>query len=134
MIERLLIAFALLIVGYAVYQLYVRAQLARPAQGDPLLAGVPNGVPIILYFTTPMCIPCRTVQLPALNRLQQEVPVSVVRVDATEQPEAADRWGVISAPTTFIIDSAGKTHAVNHGVADFEKLKRQLSSLRTTVR
>ncbi|MBK8021697.1 MAG: thioredoxin family protein [Chloroflexi bacterium] len=129
MIERLLIAFVLLVVGFVVYRLYVRRQLARPLQSDPLLADAPTGVPVILYFTTPMCIPCKTVQLPALNRVLQETQVSVIRVDATEQPDAADRWGVFCAPTTFVIDPHGKTHAVNHGVADFDKLMRQLAGI-----
>lgn len=129
MIERLVLALALLVIGFGAYRLFVQMQLARPVHGDPLLVGVQSGRPTILYFTTPMCIPCRTIQMPALNRLEREMAVQVVRVDATENPDAADRWGVFSAPTTFIIDSHGKTQAVNHGVADFETLKRQLARI-----
>jgi thiol-disulfide isomerase/thioredoxin len=130
MIERLAVALILLVVGYLVYRAYTGAQLARPVEADSLLRGRMPGIPAVLYFTTPTCIPCRTIQMPALTRLHDELGVQVLRVDATEQPEDADRWGVFSAPTTFIIDGKGKTHAVNHGVADFEKLKHQINQLR----
>ncbi|HLU09976.1 MAG TPA: thioredoxin family protein [Oceanobacillus sp.] len=131
MLERLLFTLILLAAGVVIYQLSVRNQIRRTsafAQTDPLLQAVKPGVPTILYFTTPTCAPCRTQQTPALARLQSELgdAVQIVRVDATEHPEDADRWGVFSAPTTFIIDASGHTRAVNHGVADDHKLKRQL--------
>jgi hypothetical protein len=40
----------------------------------------------------------------------------------------ADYWGVLSAPTTFIIDARGQPRAVNHGLASMEKLLRQLEA------
>ena len=131
MLERLLITLFLLAVGTAVYYLFVHNQIRRTsvfAQTDPLLLALKPGVPIILYFTTPTCAPCQTQQTPALARLQSEMgdSVQIVRVDATEHPEDADRWGVFSAPTTFVIDASGHTRAINHGVADDHKLKRQL--------
>lgn len=131
MLERLLFTLILLAAGVVIYQLSVRNQIRRTsafAQTDPLLQAVKPGVPTILYFTTPTCAPCHTQQTPALARLQSELgdAVQIVRVDATEHPEDADRWGVFSAPTTFIIDASGHTRAVNHGVADDHKLKRQL--------
>lgn len=131
MLERLLITLFLLAVGGCAYHLFLRAQLQRTSalvQADPLLRDLKRGVPAIVYFTTPTCAPCRTIQSPALARLQNDYGdgIQIVRIDATEHPEDADRWGVFSAPTTFIIDSSGRTRAVNHGVADDQKLKRQL--------
>jgi thiol-disulfide isomerase/thioredoxin len=131
MLERLLITLILLAAGVIVYQLSVRNQIRRTstfAQTDPLLQALKPGVPTILYFTTPTCSPCETQQTPALARLQSELGdrVQIVRVDATEHPEDADRWGVFSAPTTFVLDASGQTRAVNYGVADNHKLKRQL--------
>jgi hypothetical protein len=35
----------------------------------------------------------------------------------------------LSVPTTYIIDSQGQPRFVNHGVALYEKLSRQLANL-----
>jgi thiol-disulfide isomerase/thioredoxin len=131
MIERLLVALMLLALGFAAYQVMNRRQISRTtalAPNDPLLSGVKPGVATIVYFTTPTCIPCKTQQMPALNRLQQELgeAVQIVQVDATEDPDAAQRWGVLSVPTTFVLDAMGTTRAVNHGVAETDKLRQQL--------
>lgn len=89
------------------------------------------GKPVILYFTTPTCMPCKTVQRPALQRLKEQVgeKLQVIEIDATRQPEIASRWGVISVPTTFIIDGKGDPRHVNHGIAPLEKLQKQLKDL-----
>jgi thiol-disulfide isomerase/thioredoxin len=131
MIERVIFALALLIIGYAIYRLHNAAHKRRTSEiavTDPILSQTRSGASVIVYFTTPTCIPCKTVQQPTLARLQGEMgdALQVVRIDTTERPADANRWGVMSAPTTFVIDSHGKTRAVNHGVADYATLKRQL--------
>jgi hypothetical protein len=70
-------------------------------------------------------------QRPAIQRLLSEMGdgVQVIEVDALEQPEAADRWGVLSIPTTFILDRQGQPREINYGVARAEKLKHQLQGL-----
>ena len=132
MIARLLITGLVLAAGFILYQRYSHTHLQRVAQLgsiDPILASTILGIPTIVYFTTPTCIPCRTRQQPALEQLQTELGVNgvqVIKVDATENPSAADRWGVLSAPTTFILDENGQPRDVNYGVADIQKLKRQI--------
>ncbi len=134
MFERLLIAVAISAVGVAVWIAYNRLSVRHVAQFapvDPLLANVPTGVPAILYFTTPFCEPCRTLQKPALAQLEAEFgpAIYVLQVDAAEQPDVADRWGVFSAPTTFILDKQRTPRQVNRGVASAETLKKQLAQL-----
>lgn len=131
MLERTLFAVALMIMGVVAYHLYTRYHLVKAtanASTDPLLQTLKPGVPAVLYFTTPGCIPCRTQQQPTLARLQADwgEGIQVIQIDASEQSDAADRWGVFSAPTTFILDGAQQVHEVNYGVADLPKLKRQL--------
>ncbi|HLE53485.1 MAG TPA: hypothetical protein VI755_15570, partial [Anaerolineales bacterium] len=41
----------------------------------------------------------------------------------------ADYWGVLSVPTTFIIDRRGRPRRVNHGVASAEKLFKQIEDV-----
>jgi hypothetical protein len=55
--------------------------------------------------------------------------IQVIEVDAAAQPELADYWGVLSVPTTFIIDARGRPRRVNHGVASAEKLERQIEEV-----
>ena len=131
MLERLFIVVALAGVAVFVYRLAVRRHVRRVTASngrDALLDTLRDGVPAIVYFTTPQCMPCKTQQLPALRMIETELGdcVQVVRVDATEQPETAERWGVFSVPTTFIIDAEGQARDVNYGVADANKLRRQL--------
>lgn len=133
MVERTLIVILLFILGFAAYTLFTRRQINRVASldsaQDPILSRLAPGIPAIVYFTTPYCLPCRTQQQPALARLREtlgETNVQIIQIDATEDPDSADRWGVFSAPTTFVIDRNGKTTAVNHGVADTFKLRQQL--------
>lgn len=131
MIERLIAALVLLVVGVVAYRTLLVWQIRRTkalAPSDPLLAGLKPGVPTVLYFTTPMCAPCKTQQTPALERLKAQLgeAVQIVRVDATEHPDAAQRWGVLSVPTTFILDGKGATRAVNNGVTEANTLRQQI--------
>lgn len=134
MIERLLIVAAVAVLAAAAYHLFRRWEVwrvTRLAPGDPLLAGRRPNTPAILYFTTPFCAPCKTQQRPALRQLVDELgdQVQVIEVDATAQPDAANRWGVLSVPTTFILDRAGNPRQVNHGVTPLDTLRHQVQGL-----
>ena len=75
--------------------------------------------------------PCKTVQRPALNRVTQLLGDSlhVVEIDATQRPDLAKRWGVMSVPTTFLLDARGEARYVNNGVIRAEKLMEQIETL-----
>lgn len=89
------------------------------------------GRPAILYFTTPGCVPCRTIQRPALAQIQElwNDDLQIITIDALDRPRMADHWGVLSVPTTFIIDPQGQPRTVNHGVTRAEILMRQLEEV-----
>lgn len=129
MLERLILALALLAVGYLLVRRFQSNQLKRASAADPLLADLTPDRPTIVYFTTPGCMTCKTAQQPALQRLQQALAgrLHVVQVDASQHPDAATRWGVQTAPTTFVLDSSGKPIAVNNGFADEALLRKQLN-------
>lgn len=132
MIERIVIVFALIGAAVLLWQLYHRWSLGRLQQAaprDPLLTGIRQGVPVIVYFTAPFCAPCRTIQKPAIERLQRELgdALQVVHVDASQDEEAAARWGVFSLPTTVILDHHHAVRHINRGVATREKLSLQLA-------
>lgn len=133
MIERLLILLLLVVAGYVAYRLFTRRQVraaAAQAPSDPLLADVTPGAPSIVYFTTSSCAPCRLQQTPYLERLQREMTnLRVIRVDAEQNPDAADRWRVFSVPTLFVLDRDGTPRRVYNGVVDPETLKRDLEQV-----
>ncbi len=117
--------------GLAAYALSTRLALARVRLKNVSSSLFRSGKPAILYFTTPTCAPCKTIQRPAIQRLQEQMGdrLQIVEIDATDKPEVADEWGVLSVPTTFIIDAKGLPRHVNHGVATLEKLWQQIQSL-----
>ncbi len=126
---RFLVAFGFVGAGLIVYALSGRLVLARVKNDASTL--FQHGKPAILYFTTPSCVPCKTIQRPAIQRLQEQMGdgLQIVEIDATARPELADEWGVFSVPTTFIIDAKGSPRHVNYGVVTEAKLWRQLHSL-----
>ncbi len=129
---RLGIAVALSLLGMAAVWGWNRFQLRRLGRvgGGPLrgLETLRDGVPGILYFTTPDCQVCLAAQKPALMRLEAELGagIQIVEVDAAAQRELADYWGVLSVPTTFIIDGSGQPRHINHGLTSKDKLRRQV--------
>jgi len=88
------------------------------------------GAFVLVYFTTPSCVPCKTVQRPAIESLDRLLgkALQVIEIDASQQPELASRWGVLSVPTTFVIDPRGEVRHINHGVARAERLLLQIHS------
>lgn len=134
MVERLMIAasiaalFGLLRVVFRAYGA-ARMDRATEALTPDLLAelGLEPG-PGIVYFWTETCGQCRTMQAPALDRVREALPqVQVMSINAVERPAVASRFGVLTVPTTAVIDGAGSLRAVNHGYADVETLKGQLT-------
>lgn len=87
--------------------------------------------PVLVYFTTPDCTPCKTVQRPAIERVSNLLgeKLQVVEINAYERPDLATTWGVMSVPTTFVIDRRGEARYVNNGVARAEKLLEQIHTL-----
>ena len=55
----------------------------------------------------------------------------MIEIDAIAQSNLADYWGVLSLPTTFIIDSHGRPRKVNHGVVNAENLFNQIRDVET---
>jgi len=129
---RALIALAIAGVGIGVYELTNRAVLMRASRKTYRgLESFQPGSPAILYFTTPACVPCKTVQRPAIQSVQQKIKdgLQVIEVDASAQPDLADHWGVLSVPTTFIINKSGEPRHVNHGVTRADKLLKQIEKI-----
>jgi len=127
-LTRSLITLLLITSGLALYWLTNRVLLARVRGRKLGLESLQPGIPAILYFTSPTCVPCKTVQRPELSRLKEMMGdgLQIIQVDCTERPDLATDWGVLSVPTTFIIDAKGRPRGVNHGVTRADKLYKQI--------
>lgn len=128
MLERLLLVLAIAIALVVIYHIARRLSLRRRSRYGLELEQYHVGRPAILYFTTPGCAPCMTIQRPALEQIADLYgkKIQIIEINALVQTQLADRWGVLSVPTTFIIDDQGRPRGVNHGIAKAEKLIHQL--------
>ncbi len=128
---RFTFAIGIIFLGVGANWLFNKRLISRAKGGIGSLFNTPPNKPTIVYFTTPDCAPCKTVQRPALEKLISLLgeKLHVVEIDATQQPEVAKTWGVMSVPTTFLLDSRGEARYVNNGVARVEKLMEQIQTL-----
>jgi thiol-disulfide isomerase/thioredoxin len=128
---RSVLAIAIIITGAFAYWLINQRLLVRARSSVFTLFNTLPNKPVIVYFTTPDCVPCKTVQRPAIHQVSMEMGESleVIEIDATARPDLAKTWGVMSVPTTFLLDARGQARYVNNGVTRAEKLMEQLKSL-----
>jgi thiol-disulfide isomerase/thioredoxin len=128
---RLGYALGIVVLGLFAYWLIHQRLLVRARTNVFALFNQWPNKPVIVYFTTPDCAPCKTIQRPALNKLSILMgdKLEVVEIDATQHPDLAKQWGVLSVPTTFLLDASGEARFVNNGVARVEKLMEQLQTL-----
>ena len=131
MLGRFFLVVVISIAILIIYRLSIRLSLQRRAQLGLNLEQYQLGYPTILYFTTPNCLPCKTVQRPALDKISSIYGdvIQIIEINALTQPELADNWGVLSVPTTFIIDTKGRPRRVNHGATKVDKLISQLTEI-----
>lgn len=105
-----------------------RTRRFRAPTAADLLPAPPGRRALVIAFTTPDCAPCRTAQKPALEHLRFIYPyaVDVREVDATVDPDLAGRFGILSVPSTVVIDPRGRVVAINHTLTATSKLAAQL--------
>jgi len=131
MLERLALTLAIIGAGFLLVRWVSRIGLERRARRGLMLPAYRIGRPAILYFTAPGCAPCESVQRPALDAVGLAFGdrLQIFDVDAADEPRLADAWGVLSVPTTFLIDARGRPRRVNHGPVRVHTLLRQLEAL-----
>jgi thioredoxin-like negative regulator of GroEL len=129
------------VIGWLIVALVRRNLAARRRQAlaaPPLthLGGNPSAeqtsAPIrILAFSTVQCTQCHTLQAPALERVRAARlgMVEVVEIDAIASPELADRYRIMTVPSTVVLDARGRAVAVNYGYADTRTLLQQVDDV-----
>lgn len=135
-LSRLIWAAALAGSAALLYGLFNHILLNQKISRRLGMERVRPGKPALLYFTTPQCAPCKTVQRPAIERLRARMgdALQVIEFDASAELDIARAWNVMSVPTTYILDASGQPRQVNHGVASAEKLYQQIVNLLPVAR
>jgi hypothetical protein len=89
----------------------------------------------ILAFSSDDCRQCHQLQEPALHRVVEARgdAVSVTYIDAPTSPELTQRYQVLTLPTTVLLDTDGKVHAVNYGFANTQRLLTLVDEMLTDV-
>lgn len=139
MLERaeLLFAFglALTALGIAVRAWWHRRlrglRAADPAPLWSALGTEPDGRPAVVVFSTPGCTACRTAQYPAIEAVESQLggTLRVMHVDIAGRPEVGRSLGVLTAPSTIVLDKEGRIESFNQGFAPVDQLLAQLNGL-----
>jgi thiol-disulfide isomerase/thioredoxin len=133
MLERLIIAGAILALGALAYSaggFFQRRRAVGEARVSPIIRRVTG--PTILYFWSESCAPCKAIQEPALRQLERHFgpeQVQVIEINALESLEIAKKWGVMSLPTTILLDRQGQPRTINNRPVRFDDLRRQVEAV-----
>ncbi len=126
MLERILLATAIVLAGALAYWGFLQVQRRRAAHRSRARAA--TGRSGLLVFTSPTCAPCKLQQLPIVDRVladwRDRIEVDII--DVMEQPDVAAQYAVWSLPTTIVLDAQRNVVAINQGVAHEKKLRAQL--------
>jgi hypothetical protein len=134
MLERLIILAALALAIAAAWGLLRvwRSWKLRQLRGAaPLEAIAPLGRPAVIAFSTPSCAECKSLQAPALSRLNAALgeAVTVCSLSALEHPDLVQQIGILTVPATVVLDQRGIVRHLNLGYASDVRLREQVMSL-----
>lgn len=134
MIDRLLIVLALAVL-VAVCWMLLRLRQARRLRSlgdETLFSGVvPAGRPAVVAFSVPRCSECHDLQEPALSRLEARLgdKASVKTISAQTHGALAKRLGILTVPSTAVLDASGAVRFVNQGFTDEGRLAQQIDAI-----
>lgn len=109
----------------------VLRDIADPAGLDTTDLGLAPTAPTIVHFTAVWCGPCAAVRR-VIDQVCADLPgVAHLEVDMDADPGAARKLSVLSLPTTFIFDAAGRQRYRSAGVPKAADLRAALEPLLT---
>ncbi|MCA9875636.1 MAG: thioredoxin family protein [Anaerolineales bacterium] len=131
--ERVLIILLLGLVGTGAYTAFKQLHLRRVNGRQPVAAA--SGQPTLLYFRSEACAAC-----PTQSRYLAQVMGSgeggegngrftLQQIDVDANPDQARQYGIMTLPTTMLLDAAGKVREINYGLTPPHKLQQQLKTI-----
>src|SRR3954452_6129006 len=120
-----------IVVARQIFLLWRQRRLER-VQRAPVLpelaALLQPGQPTVLAFSTPGCTECRTLQTPALRKLDERLrgQIHVAHLSAPEHPELVSHFGILTVPATVVLDADGVARHVNLRYTNQDRLYDQV--------
>jgi hypothetical protein len=106
---------------------------ATPEAASPLPAAeTSTAAPVrILAFSSETCRSCHTLQRPALEEIaaRHGDTVAISWIDAPSSPDLTEHYHVLTVPTTVVLDTENRVHAVNYGFAPTNRLHEQITEV-----
>ena len=126
MLERLLITGIIGLLSIAGFEILNGFQRQRATAANQ--ANNHETSPYILYFRSDSCSGCET-QSQLLMQLDDALQYAIQKVDVDQNPQLAETYGVLSLPTTLVMDADGNARYINYGVVNPRKLTHQWMSV-----
>ncbi len=128
--ERLLVILILGLVGTGAFTAFKQVQVRQVNRR--ILAQPTAGQPALLYFRSEGCAVC-----PTQARYLEEVLAreggngrfSLQTINVDHEPDRAAQYGVMTLPTTMLLDAAGKVREINYGLTPAHKLQQQINTV-----
>lgn len=128
--ERLLIILILGLVGTGAFTAVKHVHVQRLNRRRPDQAA--TGQPTLLYFRSETCAVCPT-QARYLEQVMGDEAgngrVTLHTINVDREPDRAKQYGVMTLPTTMLLDSAGQVREINYGLTPPHKLRQQLITI-----
>jgi thioredoxin-like negative regulator of GroEL len=131
MYERLLTTFVIALFFGGVVLLLKRRQNASAGRASQQLRQQTN-IPTIVYFWSAGCPVCKLTQRRVLDGILAEYGkerLALTAYNTDETPDVAKEWGVMTLPTTILLDATGMIRHINNGLVVSEDLRRQLAPM-----
>ena len=126
MIERLLITLLISTLAVLAYWLFMTYQRERATIINRTINTYRH--PRLLYFSNKYCGGC-IAQKQYLTQLEAPFRAIIEAVDVEKMPHLAQQYGIMTLPTTILIDGDGKVRYINPGLTNPFKLTRQLEDM-----
>lgn len=126
-IERIIITGILALLGAGGYVFLKQWHVGRLNKRTAVHKAAAITTPTLLYFRSDNCAAC-----PTQGHYVQEVAdwwngrVAVRKIDTDSEPETAQQYGIMSLPTTMLVDKSGSVRDVNYGLTNAQKLSKQI--------
>lgn len=125
----LVVILALVAVSTALGLLWrARQGRVRLAHGEAADLAQPGASVTLLQLSTEVCAPCRATHA-VLERVADDRGIAHIDLDITHRPEVAQRFRVLTTPTTLVLDAQGAVRARITGAARSADVIRTLDDL-----
>jgi thioredoxin-like negative regulator of GroEL len=129
-IERLIITMLLFLIGTGSVVFLKQWHVRRLNRETAVFPSSVATTPTLLYFSSDGCAAC-----PTQGRFVSQVAqawngrLAIRKINTDIEPETAQQYGIMTLPTTIILDHVGTIKEINYGLTNTQKLNKQVASL-----